>query len=308
MLSYYSTIIQLEIKKVVHFFLKLICIPILKLNKFKNYRTHLLRTWNYLNERNLIDKILYYPFFILWTNKIYLKEKNPVRREHLKEQCMGSSTGANWAKYYDQNPISDSDVESSLFYSKINEICTLIDELLVIQIGCSSGREIYYYAKKYPRHIFIGTDIYQKVIEYASDNHKLPNLRYTKSFAHEIQNLITNCMSKNILIISSGSLQYVQPEHITLFFTSLASCNCMIVLHEPANTLRGAPDQIEGSLYRENFSYTHNYKFYSEKAGFNTDECDIKNPFTEKSVESLLRRGTVHYFWHGRSPNCSFKL
>ena len=113
MLSYYKTYLILLIKKVIHSFLTPFCILILNLNVFNKYQAHLLRTWYYPKKRSLIDKILYYPFFIAWINRIYLKEPDPLKREELKAQCMGSSAGAEWAKYYDSFPITDEDIKGS---------------------------------------------------------------------------------------------------------------------------------------------------------------------------------------------------
>ncbi len=306
MFSYYWTIILLFIKKVAHPILMIFCIPIVKVKLFKNYRNHLISTWLYPNKRTLIDKILYYPFHMAWIKYEYLVEKDPVIREQLKEPWMGGSTGADWAKYYNLKPITDNDIEQSLFYSTINNICKIEDKLLVIQVGSSSGREVYYFAQKYPKHHFIGTDIYSEVINYASVNHKADNLNFTKASAIELSKVVDKFNTSKILIISSGSLQYVQPEYLARIYNDLKSINCMVILQEPANNLRGNPDQLKGSLYRGNFSYTHNYKYYAEENGFVTVNHEIHKPFIDKTVESLLAKGTVHYIWHGRSTNCTF--
>jgi len=42
----------------------------------------------------------------------------------------------------------------------------------------SSGKEIAYLAKKYPRHHFIYTDIFDATVEYAKSKLNLPNLLF----------------------------------------------------------------------------------------------------------------------------------
>jgi tRNA G46 methylase TrmB len=115
-------------------------------------------------------------------------------------------------------------------YDKVS--CTLENahsNYLVIQIGSSSGKEIAHFAKIFPQHEFIGTDIYDEVIEYASDYHNYSNLSFVKCSAKEIANIFNinvkiqpiKITLSPILVFASGSLNYVQPEHLTIFFNSL---------------------------------------------------------------------------------------
>ena len=57
-------------------------------------------------------------------------------------------------------------------YPIFNEISAILgntsSRYLVIQVGSSSGREIAYFAKMFPQHDFVGTDIYDEIVEYAS--------------------------------------------------------------------------------------------------------------------------------------------
>jgi trans-aconitate methyltransferase len=126
---------------------------------------------------------------------------------------------------------------------------------VVFQIGTSSGREISWLASQYPKIRFVGTDIYENVVAYAAESHNLPNLQFCVSPAHLLGSLIQCAASPgNNIIFSSGSLQYVQPEHLVKLFANLSSIpnKTEVYLEEPGCELNGAVDQLEHSLPRGN--------------------------------------------------------
>ena len=162
----------------------------------------------------------------------------------------------------------------------------------------------------FPQHVFVGTDIYDEVVEYSSDYHNYPNLSFVKCSAKEIGNIF-NIMEIDvkiqpikiilppILILASGSLQYVQPEHLIIFFNSLSNfANLKILLLEPGNESKGKPDEIKTSIWRGNFSYTHDYKHYAEMAGLKTIENQIIKPY---SPDDSVHSSTCHYYYLGET-------
>ena len=282
---------------------------ICKLAFFSQYKRHLLSTWHDFGKRNGADEFLFKPVVNFWMRFEYLKEKNPDKREKLKELAMGANSGREWAKTYDSRPL-DLELSSQIgemtfrdavpiFNEMENILETIKTKLIVIQVGSSSGREIAYFANKYPTHRYIGTDIYQEVVDYSSHSHKGRNLSFRKLSAKNISQLLSELRNENMLIFSEGSLQYVQPEHLQLFFNSVAGYpSAMVLLNEPGNDRRVKPDELEGSMWRGNFSYTHNYKFYAEKAGIKTVKSRIIRPYIGKKAS------TVHYFYYGRTKGC----
>ncbi|MBC8226491.1 MAG: class I SAM-dependent methyltransferase [Gammaproteobacteria bacterium] len=304
------------------FFKRLIDLPtilvgmiIVKLPLFYSYKLHLLSTWQNAEKRNILDRILFNRFFGVWIKLEYLKERDPDKREKLKSYAMGGESGKNWAESY-QKQFSDSGFEGDIdLDSKLGDmtfgeavpIFNSIDKILqkstgsklVIQIGSSSGKEIAYFAKRYPQHSFIGTDIYEEVLNYSQQYHKNNNLKFFKSSAKDLQNVLHNNsedIHKEIIIFSNASLQYVQPEHLEDFFQSIMnSQHISIVLLEPVNHIFSKPDELEGSIYRANFAYTHDYKWYAEKSGIKTIDSKIFYPYKD----SLNHKNTSHYFYFG---------
>ena len=301
--------------------LGLISLAIVKIYLFKKYKLHLLSTWHGFEKRKKIDEILYKYVFFLWVKFEYLKEKCPDKRETLKAICMGGDCGKIWAEHYQKKYKSTGyegsiDLSIKLGHMTLREASPIYDEIssilenadfnyLVIQIGSSSGREIAYFAKRFPQHEFVGSDIYDEVVEYSSCYHNYPNLSFVKCAAKDIVNIFNiidiDIKNKPVLIFSSGSLQYAQPEHITIFFNSLSKFqNFKILLFEPGNEAKGKPDEIKTSIWRENFSYTHDYKWYAEKSGIETTKCQIIRPYYPYE-DFPIHKNTVHYFYFGKT-------
>lgn len=224
---------------------------------------------------------------------------------------MGGQSGKNWAESYDSRPLDFERRTGHLTGRDANPLLPELDKLLsttteslmVVQIGSSSGRELAWLAERNLTHKYIGTDIYPEVIDYSSEHHNLPNLSFQRHSSKEISNLLNRYKGKGIIVFASGSLQYVQPEHLVVFFDSL-SCipELQVILLEPANKSQGDPSELKGSLWRGNFSYTHNYRFYAEKANLITQTCRIIRPY--RPYEDFPNhRNTVHYFYWAKTGN-----
>jgi trans-aconitate methyltransferase len=292
----------------------LICFAIIKLPLFKKYKFHLLATWVDPEKRSRADKLLYRVLISIWTNFEYLKESNPDKRESLKSLVMGGESGKKWADIYLNDPI---DINEKYGNMTLKEACLVYEEVkttlsnmnqkcVIIQIGSSSGREITYFAKMFPQHEFIGTDIYDSVVNYANSNNKLKNVSYVKNAAKDIDKLLDTLFNRsanqNFLVFSTGSLQYVQPEHLPIFFKSLNKFpNVSVLLTEPGNQSKGMPDNLKTSIYRGNFTYTHDYKWYAEESGIETVKSKMTIPHYPYEDFGPDHLGLVLYFYYGRT-------
>lgn len=296
-------------KAIIHYFPACIGLIIIKLPLFKNYKNELLAKWQDYEKRTKLDNLVFEGVLKAWIRWEYLKEKDPDKREKLKSLVMGGKSGENWAKNYNSRNLDFSQKcghlsfqEAQPIFDELNGICENYKEnsLLVFQIGSSSGREIAYFAKRFPKHRFIGTDIYKEVIEYSSSSHKFPNLNFELISAKNIYHKLASFNKSDIVVFSSGSLQYVQPEHLDLFFRKLPFIpKLKILLLEPGNESEGAPDNLKRSIWRGNFSYTHDYKYYAEKAGFKTIKCRIIKPY-HPYEDFPQHKYTIHYYYYGK--------
>ena len=300
-----------KLLRVVHRTLRLLVEGVIyKIVFSRRYKLFLLSTWYDTDKRTKVDSFLFPIVFNQWIKLEYLKESDPDRRERLKSLAMGGNSGEKWAQEYNSRPLNFKSrignmgfLEALPAFDELEGLCldSLDDKAAVIQIGSSSGREIAYFADRFPKCRFIGTDIYEGVVSYSARSYNLPNLRFELCSAAEIESLLDKNRCSRIFIFSSGSLQYVQPEHLKLFFGACARYSKLrVVLSEPANELQGNPRELKTSIWRGNFSYTHDYAYYAESVGIETVNCRIVRPYVPY-VEFPMHRGTVLYFYSGRT-------
>jgi hypothetical protein len=255
-----------------------------------------------------LDHFLYPAIYYSWINYVYRREPDPDKREALKSIAMGERSGENWAKLYNDTKLDLTSKIGTMQLKDANPLYVDISEYLekqsekkrvVVQIGSSSGRETAYFSNLFPKIKFIGTDIYDSVIEFSKQKHSFENLRFEKFSAQDLHFLLSNYKQNELVVYSSGSLQYVQPEHMEKMFKDLVRFpDLRIFLLEPGENANKKPGEIQGSSWRANFSYTHDYKFYAERAGFKTIKNLIINPYLS---DDPVHHSTCHYYYIGES-------
>ena len=267
------------------------------------YKSRLLKSWADQSRFTRVDRLLFSPVMAAWAKFEYLAIPDPDERERAKDGLMGGQNAASWAEHYQRQPM---DFTRPLGRMSYGEACPLMpgldslleqrrDPTLVIQIGSSSGREIAWLAQRHPHHRYVGIDPYPDVIEVSRRYHALPNLTFVAASARAIPGLIADRIEP-VLLFSSGSLQYAQPEHVAKLFEELAKRRRLeLWLLEPAQESGRDPSSVPGSTWQGNFSYTHNYRCYAEAAGWQTKICEIIRPYSH----DRMRRSTVHYFYAG---------
>ncbi|MFH1724211.1 MAG: class I SAM-dependent methyltransferase [Elusimicrobiota bacterium] len=297
-------------------------LPICRLPWLRSYKDYLLSTWTNPERRSKLDHFFFRAVFAYWLEREYLKEEDPDKRESMKSPLMGGDAGEVWASHYADQPI---DLEERIGHMSYKEACPLLPDIdkalaaegepaLVVQIGSSSGREIAWLAGRHPKHTFIGTDIFQKVIDYSAGKHNGANLSFRLFSAQKIGDLLESRRDERIIVFASGSLQYVQPEHLEIFFARINRFpNLRLYVLEPAtealmNThekLRRKEGRKEGrspSLYAGNLSYCHDYRAYAERARMNTILCEIIRPYAPYE-DFPEHRGTVHYYHQAKAAS-----
>lgn len=237
---------------------------------------------------------------VFWSNYY----KMPIGlRSVFQEALMGGAIGVDWAKEYhahvDNFPGDCScRIGSLALFEAWPHLALLNDKLkveaetvTVIQLGASSGREIAWLARENPNHKFIYTDIFDDVVNYAAESLKMENMSFCTVSADNLHVLVQYANTNKVVILSSGSAQYVHPEHLDLMFKriflSLGSKEAEIFIGEPAFRTCN-PLQLEGSFPRGNFSYSHNYQYYAEKNGWNTVLWQEISPYTMQAELSHI--------------------
>ncbi|HIL26331.1 MAG TPA: hypothetical protein EYG21_02905 [Nitrospinaceae bacterium] len=148
-----------------------------------------------------LDHFLYPAICYSWINYIYLREQDPDKRKALKSIAMGGESWKNWAKLYNDRKLDLTSKVGTMQLKDINLLYVDISEYLaklsekksvVVQIGSSSGREAVYFSNLFPKIKFIGTDIYDSVIEFSKLKHSFENLSFEKFSAQDLPFLLSN--------------------------------------------------------------------------------------------------------------------
>ena len=271
---------------------------------FRRHVEFLLSTWKKPERRSAYHRLVYPSVLLFWTRFVYRRERNPDRREALQALVWAQGSGDAVARYWDSvevdeqlsRKIGDSTYEERVpLLRYLDELLTFAEgEITVCQIGSSSGREIGWLATRHPGHVYIGFDISPDAVTYATVRYPLPNLTFQVASAKDIGSLLPPPDSGlQVVVFSHGCLQHVQPEHAARFFVILGRMpNLRVALAEPVNCEKPSIEGIDGSRPRGSVSYSHNYRFYAERAGFTTEHSHI-------SGQSGAKKAT--YIYWGRS-------
>lgn len=270
----------------------------------------LLATWPVPWRRSgRLEDLAFKAVYAYWLRSVFLAEPDPDRREALKGALMGGLSGAAWAEHYDSVPV---DLDARVGTMAFREACPLLPELdkalgggepaFVVQLGASSGRELAWLASRHPRHEYLGTDVYPEVAAFASRRHGRPGLRFEAGGALDVPSALKGRDGKAV-IISSGSLQYVQPEHVERLFAALAKRpNTELRLLEPATDSTGPPDRAGRSVWAGNLAFSHDYRACAQRAGWEVADCRVLSPYLPYG-EHPDHRNTVHYYLAARTTD-----
>lgn len=228
-------------------------------------------------------------------------------RVQILSKLMGRDAGAIWASQYDETRENYPPKRGEKIFDHLDwfQICQGFDKAIsllqkdpknycFIQLGGSSGKEISYFAQKFLETDFIYTDIFHETTSYARSQLTLPNLKYVTCPAESLACVAEASRMKKILIFTHGSAQYVFPENLDYSFKLLSNIRDKqidIIFDEPGTYSDVDPLKLIGSHPRGNFSYTHNYRYYAEKNGFETIDWNLVK--LEKS--SINLNGWFHY-------------
>lgn len=269
------------------------------------YRDRLLRGWS-SPPKNTADAFFFRIISNAWLAVKYYGEKDPEMRLARQHVMMGGESGSNWAAHYNSRAFPPSLDEPigcmtarqafPLFGDLERHLDDAKEPALLIQIGSSSGRQIAWYARRFSRHQFLGTDVMPSAIEFSRRTHNFSNLEFATLPAHYIPSAL-HVAHQRVILFSEGSMQYVQPEHLDFFFSELSKLpNIELFLQEPTSELEGPALDIAGSIPRGGMSWAHNYAFYARKHGLPINKAEIIRPF-EPPEKYPSHAHFAHYYF-----------
>jgi hypothetical protein len=243
-------------------------------------------------QRNLIGEILFKILFYHWLEEEYYSEQDPEKREDLKSEITAPGS-QKWARSYTdkgeidlqrQHPNKKNDLilsEARPFYKQLKsklEQANKSNEIVLIQGGSASGREIAWFAEQFPELRCVGIDAFQGAITHASQEYSYENLEFKKATIQGAEELISGYSDENdVIMFTSGLFHFVQPEHAVEFFKFASKLSgFQLFLSEPVSLNSMSESAFpEESRPRKPFSWTHNYPKMIQEAGLNINEFKL---------------------------------
>jgi len=282
-------------------FIKTPFINILK-RRFKCHRSS--------KKRNVIWFVLDTLFQREYFNK--LKNKEEIRE--LTNSTLIDGEGKKWAEHYYNKHFQTLDelkkrrigimslndglpiFERMINYIKSNNLSD-DKNTYIIQLGSSSGRDLEFFLKIFPKLNYISTDVNDEILNFQNEKYSYPNLKYFKCYAEDIDKCINHfkISEKKIILFSSSSLQYVNPFYLEEFFSKMKNYkNFNLFINEPLSL-----SFIENNKliydYRGNTSFSHRYDEYAKKLGLNIINSEIIRPY---STDNNQHHDKGHYYLH----------
>ena len=282
-------------------FIKTPLINILK-KRFKNYRS--------IKNKNIIWLIL----DVLFWREYFIKLKDKTELRELTDSTLMDKNGRKWAlHYYQQNFIklkelktrrtgnmSTNDAEP-IYEKMVNFIksnnLTDDQDTYIIQLGSSSGNDIEFFLKTFPKLNYISTDINDEILDFQKEKYNYSNLKYFKCYAEDIDECINNfnISDKNIILFSCGTLQYVNPSFLKEFFLKLRKYQKLNFFALEPISLSFIDDNKKISDHRVNISFSHRYDEYVRNSNANIAEFQVIRPY---SKDDKRHGDTGHLYLH----------
>ncbi len=300
-------------KKIIHAVIKypLILIflktPLINLLK-KRFKFH-----RQIKNKNIIMSTLDGLFQKEYFNK--LKSKEEIR--DLTDSTLVFGEGRKWAQhYYDEhfqtlNELKKRKIglipfdEATLIYTKIIDYIKYNQleknkDVYIIQLGSSSGRDLEFFYKIYPELNYISTDVNDEILDFQKEKYNYSNFNFFKCYAEDIDECINhfNIENKVLILFSSGSLQYVNPHYLKVFFNKINKYdNLSLFLLEPTR-LSFIDDSKKMSDNRGNISFSHRYDEYVNEVKIKVIEKQIIRPYAKNTP---IHNDTGHYYLHSEA-------
>jgi len=153
--------------------------------------------------------ITWFVLDILFQREYFSKLKNKEEIRELTNSTLIDGEGKKWAQhYYDGHfqtldelkkrrtgTMSQNDAtpifERMINYTKSNNLSD-DKNTYIIQLGSSSGRDLEFFLKIFPKLNYISTDVNDEILDFQKDKYSYPNFKYFKCYAEDIDECINH--------------------------------------------------------------------------------------------------------------------
>ena len=258
--------------------------------------------------------IIWFVLDTLFQREYFNKLKNKKEIRELTNSTLIDGEGKKWAEdYYNRHfqtldelkkrriGIMSLNDASPMFEGMINHIKSnnLSDDknTYIVQLGSSSGRDLEFFLKIFPKLNYISTDVNDEILNFQKEKYSYPNFKYFKCYAEDIDKCINHfkISDKNIILFSNNSLQYVNPFFLKEFFSKIKNFkNLNLFISEPVSLL--FIDNLNLiSDNRVTISFSHRYDKYAKNSNLTIIENQVIRPY---SMDDKKHSGTGHFDLH----------
>lgn len=255
--------------------------------------------------------IIWFTLDTLFQREYFNKLKNKLEIRELTSSTLTDGEGRKWAQHYYDNhfktlsklrknrigTMSASEAqptfENMINFIKLNNL-TDDENTYIIQLGSSSGRDLEFFLRIFPKLNYISTDINDEILNFQKEKYNYSNLKYFKCYAEDIDECINyfDISNKNIILFSIGSLQYVNPFFLEEFFLKIKKYQKFsLFVGEPVNLLFIDSEKKTISKHRGKNSFSHRYDEYAKEAGFNIIENKVIRAYSKDDKHQSSHTG-----------------
>tara|TARA_B100000029_G_C17371507_1_gene886318 strand:- start:204 stop:983 length:780 start_codon:yes stop_codon:yes gene_type:complete len=251
---------------------------------------------------------------ILFQREYFNKLKSKEKLRELADSSLGFGEGRKWAQmYYDKHfqtldefkkrktGLLSSDKAVPIFTSIIgfikNKQLEENKNVYIIQLGSSSGRDLEFFYKIYPKLNYISTDVNDEILNFQKEKYDYSNFSFFKCHAEDIDRCINhfNIENKILILFSSSSLQYVNPYYLKEFFNKVKKYNNLNFFIGETVSLNFINNSKKMSDSRLDISFSHRYDEYANEAKMKIIEKRIIRPFSKNHP---IHKDTGHFYLH----------
>jgi len=232
------------------------------------YRSRLLAHWTSGGMKlGPFEKWLFTGLSNALDRRYYAPTATTAERECIKELCMAGSSAIGWAKHYLSLGFPDKHTPALAMFPEIEKALASGVLRTVHQVGCCSGREIAWFAQRYPGVRFVGSDCDEPLVRFLREHwQQLPNLAF-ELVRLEKENPRDAALLKCDLLYASGGFHYMDTASLQRFFERVKPLAARLYLSQPMNRSY-SPITEPVSQGRGMLSWNHPYPALLIRAGW----------------------------------------
>jgi hypothetical protein len=197
----------------------------------------------------------------------YAPGTSTARREALKARCMGAGSGVRWARAYLARGFPDRYTPVLAMFRELERALAAGAVGRVHQVACCSGREIAYYARRFPGVAFRGSDGDVDVVEFLRETWRdVPNLSFAR-VRLERADAVEREALRSDLLYASGGFHYLDEPSLRSLLGAARALTSRLLLSQPVDR-SFVMDAHAGSTPRTQLSWNHPYTGYLREAGW----------------------------------------